>query len=108
MQFEEMGIDKNVLDSIKALGFDKPTKIQSEAIPFIRQGFDVIGQSETGSGKTAAFGIPIIEKVQPNGKLQAIVLAPTRELALQRAADFSKFSRFKKLFIQTRARFVEW
>jgi len=101
MQFEEMGIDKNVLDSIKALGFDKPTKIQSEAIPFIRQGFDVIGQSETGSGKTAAFGIPIIEKVQPNGKLQAIVLAPTRELALQIAADFSKFSRFKKLFIQT-------
>jgi ATP-dependent RNA helicase DeaD len=101
MKFEEMNIEKNVLDSLKAIGFEKPTKIQSETIPIIKQGFDVIGQSETGSGKTAAFGIPLIEKVERNGKLQALVLAPTRELALQISGDFVKYSRFKKLFIQT-------
>jgi len=101
MKFEDMGIDENILNSISALGFETPTRIQSEAIPYIKQGFDVIGQSETGSGKTAAFGIPIIEKVEPNGRLQAIVLAPTRELALQIAEDFGSYSRFKKLFIQT-------
>jgi len=101
MKFEEMGIEENILDSLNAIGFENPTRIQSETIPVIKKGFDVIGQSETGSGKTAAFGIPIVEKVEPNNKLQALVLAPTRELALQIADDFAKFSRFKKLFIQT-------
>jgi len=101
MKFEEMNIEKSVLDSLKALGFEKPTKIQSETIPIIKQGFDLIGQSETGSGKTAAFGIPLIEKVERNGKLQALVLAPTRELALQIHSDFVKYSRLKKLFIQS-------
>jgi ATP-dependent RNA helicase DeaD len=100
MKFEEMNIEETVLHSITELGFEKPTRIQSETIPIIKQGFDVIGQSETGSGKTAAFGIPIIEKVEANGKLQALVLVPTRELALQIKDDFVKFSRFKKLFIQ--------
>ena len=66
MKFEEMGIEENVLDSLSAIGFEKPTRIQLETIPIIKQGFDVIGQSETGSGKTAAFGIPLIEKVERN------------------------------------------
>jgi len=100
MKFEEMNIEENVLNSLSALGFENPTRIQSETIPIIKQGFDVIGQSETGSGKTAAFGIPIVEKVEKNGKLQAIILAPTRELALQIREDFVKFSQFKKLFVQ--------
>lgn len=100
MKFEEMNIEKSVLDSLKLIGFEKATKIQAETIPIIKQGFDVIGQSETGSGKTAAFGIPIIEKVEKNGKIQALVLAPTRELALQIKEDFMKFSYYKKLFIQ--------
>lgn len=101
MKFEEMNIEKSVLDSLKAIGFETPTKIQAETIPIIKSGSDVIGQSETGSGKTAAFGIPLIEKVEKNGRLQAIVLAPTRELALQISSDFEKYSKFKKLFIQT-------
>jgi superfamily II DNA/RNA helicase len=101
MKFEDMNIEKSVIDSLKEIGFEKPTKIQAETIPIIKQGFDVIGQSETGSGKTAAFGIPLIEKVEKNGKLQAIVLAPTRELALQIQSDFMKYSKFKKLFIQS-------
>src|SRR3989344_5866804 len=100
MKFEEMGIEENVLDSLRAIGFEKPTRIQLETIPIIKQGFDVIGQSETGSGKTAAFGIPLIEKVERNGKLQALVLAPTRELALQIEGDLRRFAQFKKLFIQ--------
>ena len=95
-----MGIEENVLDSLSAIGFEKPTRIQLETIPIIKQGFDVIGQSETGSGKTAAFGIPLIEKVERNGKLQALVLAPTRELALQIEGDLRRFAQFKKLFIQ--------
>ncbi len=101
MKFEEMNIEKDVLDSLSAIRFENPTRIQSEAIPVIKQGFDVIGQSETGSGKTAAFGIPLVEKVSKGGNIQALVLAPTRELTLQIAGELAKFSRFKELYIQT-------
>jgi len=101
MKFEDMDIEKSILGSLSDIGFEQPTRIQSETIPIIRQGHDVIGQSETGSGKTAAFGIPLVEKVVKGNKIQALVLAPTRELALQIAADLKKFSRFKGLYIQT-------
>jgi ATP-dependent RNA helicase DeaD len=101
MKFEEMNIEKSVLDSLSSMGFEEPTRIQMETIPLIKQGYDVIGQSETGSGKTAAFGIPIVEKIVKGKKIQALVLAPTRELALQIAREFVKFSRLKGLFIQT-------
>lgn len=101
MKFEEMNIERSVLDSLKKIGFENPTRIQSETIPVIKQGFDVIGQSETGSGKTAAFGIPLVEKVSKGGKVQALVLAPTRELSKQIASEIVKFSRLKGLFIQT-------
>ena len=101
MKFEDMNIEKSICDSLNSIGFEKPTKIQTETIPFIKQGHDVIGQSETGSGKTAAFGIPLVEKVVKGGKIQALVLAPTRELSMQIANELAKFSRFKELFIQT-------
>ena len=101
MKFEDMNIEKSVLGSLNDIGFEEPTKIQFEAIPMIKQGFDVIGQSETGSGKTAAFGIPLVEKVIKGNKIQALVLAPTRELSLQIAGELMKFSRFKGLYIQT-------
>jgi len=101
MKFEDMNIEKNVLGSLNDIGFEEPTRIQYESIPFIKQGYDVIGQSETGSGKTAAFGVPLVEKVVKNGKIQALVLAPTRELARQIASDLKKFSHSKKLYIQT-------
>jgi len=100
MKFEEMNIEKSVYDSLSGIGFEKPTRIQIETIPFIKQGHDVIGQSETGSGKTGAFGIPLVEKVVKGGKIQALVLAPTRELSLQIASELKKFSRLKGLFIQ--------
>lgn len=101
MKFEDMNIEESILGSLNDLGFKQPTRIQSETIPIIKQGYDVIGQSETGSGKTAAFGIPLAEKVVKGGKIQALVLAPTRELALQIASDLMKYSRNKGLYIQT-------
>jgi len=101
MKFEDMNIEESILGSLNDIGFEQPTRIQSETIPIIKQGYDVIGQSETGSGKTAAFGIPLVEKVVKGNKIQALVLAPTRELALQIANDLTKYSRFKGLYIQT-------
>ncbi len=101
MKFEDMNIEKNVLDSLNDMGFEEPTRIQSETIPLIKKGYDVIGQSETGSGKTAAFGIPLIEKTFRGGRLQAMILVPTRELVLQIAGELVKFSRSKGLTIQT-------
>jgi len=100
MKFEDMNIEKSVSDSLNTLGFEKPTRIQLETIPLIKQGYDVIGQSETGSGKTAAFGIPLVEKVVKGKKIQALILAPTRELSIQIANEIMKFSRFKGLYIQ--------
>ncbi len=97
MKFNEMNIEKAILDSIYELGFEMPTQIQKETIPLIKQGYDLIGQSETGSGKTAAFGIPLVEKVERNGKIQALVLAPTRELSEQISIELIKFSESKKL-----------
>ncbi len=101
MNFKDMNIEKSVLGSLNNMGFENPTDIQSETIPIIKQGHDVIGQSKTGSGKTAAFGIPLVEKVKRGERVQGLVLAPTRELARQIAGELEKFSEFKGLFIQT-------
>jgi len=101
MSFEDMNIEKSVLGSLNNMGFENPTSIQSETIPIIKQGHDVIGQSKTGSGKTAAFGIPLVEKVRRGAKVQGLVLAPTRELARQIAGELEKFSEFKGLSVQT-------
>lgn len=95
-----MNIDKEVLDAINDIGFREPTKIQSEAIPLIKEGYDVVGQSETGSGKTGAFGIPLVEKVSKGEGVQALILVPTRELAQQIALELQKFSRRKGLRVQ--------
>ena len=101
MKFENMNIEESIRGSLNELGFVTPTKIQMETIPLIKQGYDVIGQSETGSGKTAAFGIPIVEVVEKGKGIQAIILAPTRELANQIAKDLGNYSSLKKLYIQT-------
>ena len=86
MKFSEMSLSRQVLDSVKQMGFEDATPIQEQAIPLLMQGEDIIGQARTGTGKTAAFGIPIIEKMLAAGSFQkpfALILAPTRELALQ-------------------------
>jgi superfamily II DNA/RNA helicase len=100
MMFGDLNIEREVLASLNEIGFNEPTRIQYETIPLIKEGYDVIGQSETGSGKTAAFGIPLVEKVTRGTPVQGLILAPTRELALQNAGELRKFSRAKGLRIE--------
>ena len=84
MKFEELNIKPEILRAVEDMGFEEATPIQSQAIPVMESGVDMIGQAQTGTGKTAAFGIPLLEKVDPeNRKVQALVLCPTRELAIQ-------------------------
>ncbi len=92
-----MNIDSNVLLSLKEIGYLEATRIQAESIPVIKEGKDLIGQSETGSGKTAAFGIPLVEKVNRSGEPQALILVPTRELCLQITEEIKKISKYKDL-----------
>ena len=88
VKFEELGLYPQLLRAIKEMGFEEATPIQSQAIPVVMSGVDVIGQAQTGTGKTASFGIPLLMKVDPNNKkTQAIVLSPTRELAIQSAEE---------------------
>ncbi|HIH10509.1 MAG TPA: DEAD/DEAH box helicase [Candidatus Diapherotrites archaeon] len=98
MKFEEIGLREEFLRAVKELGFEELTPIQEKCLPLIREGKDVIGQSATGSGKTAAFGLPILEKISPGSGIQALILTPTRELCVQVAdslADFSKHTKTK-------------
>jgi len=81
------------------LGFEEMTEIQKKTIPFIQQGKDVIGQSFTGSGKTAAFGFPILERITHNQGLQALILVPTRELCEQVTTEMRKFAKYKRMDI---------
>jgi ATP-dependent RNA helicase DeaD len=95
--FSELGISPEVLKAIDKLGFEKASPIQAEAIPVILKGKDVVGQSMTGSGKTAAFAIPAVECVDTNKKaVQVLILCPTRELAVQVAEEVHKLSLFKR------------
>src|SRR5271169_4928676 len=95
--FSELGISAEVLKAIDKLGFEQASPIQAEAIPVLMGGRDVVGQSQTGSGKTAAFGIPAIEKVDPQLRaVQVLILCPTRELAVQVSEEFHKLALFKR------------
>ncbi len=93
--FNDLPLSENVLRGIKALGFKKPSPIQAQSIMPLLQGKDVIGQAQTGTGKTAAFGIPMVESIDiSETKVQGLVLAPTRELAIQIADHIAQISRF--------------
>jgi ATP-dependent RNA helicase DeaD len=82
--FAELGLTKPILDALAHLGYERPTPIQEQTIPALREGRDVMGQAQTGTGKTAAFGLPMLEYVDPDEpEVQAIVLTPTRELCIQ-------------------------
>lgn len=95
LRYDESGIDKKILKGIKEMGFEVMTPIQAQAIPVLLEGKDIIGQAQTGTGKTAAFGIPLIQNVDADNKhLQAIVLCPTRELAIQAAEELRKLAKF--------------
>ncbi len=101
IRFEDLGLSKEVLKSVQDMGFEETSPIQELAIPFLLEGRDVIGQAQTGTGKTAAFGIPILERIDLRSKsTQAIVLCPTRELAIQVAEELVKLAAHKRgLFV---------
>ncbi|MDQ0195879.1 DEAD/DEAH box helicase [Paenibacillus wynnii] len=96
--FAEFGLQPKVMQAITELGFEEATPIQAQAIPLALAGSDLIGQAQTGTGKTAAFGIPLISKIdREDERILALIMAPTRELAIQVAEEIGKLSRFKGL-----------
>lgn len=100
MTFEEFDLSERVFRAIRENGLSTPTPIQRESIPQLLAGRDLIGQAQTGTGKTFAFAIPIVEKINFAEKVvQAIVLTPTRELALQVAKEFEKIGKHKKVYV---------
>ena len=95
VRFEDLGVDERILRAVTEMGFEEATPIQAKAIPEVMTGQDIIGQAQTGTGKTASFGIPMLQKVDPKNKhVQAIVLCPTRELAIQSADEIRKLAKF--------------
>lgn len=94
IKFEELGIRDPILKALSEIHFDEAFPIQAAAIPVLLSGQDVIGQAHTGTGKTAAFSLPIIQNIVPKGGIQALILAPTRELAVQITGEIQKFSRY--------------
>ena len=95
MTFEEMCLDTRIMRAIAEMGFEQPSPIQAQSIPIAVEGKNMIGQARTGTGKTASFGIPMLQRINPKDKtLQAIVLCPTRELAIQSANEIRKLAKF--------------
>lgn len=96
LKFDELNLSDELVRAVKDMGFEEATPIQSKAIRKVLDGKDIIGQSQTGTGKTAAFGLPCIDLIDINNKkLQAVILSPTRELAIQICEEFRKFLKYK-------------
>ncbi|HVG45443.1 MAG TPA: DEAD/DEAH box helicase, partial [Longimicrobium sp.] len=89
--FADLGLAPELLAALETLGYEEPTPIQVQAIPILLTGKDVIGRAATGTGKTAAFALPLAQRVDPEGGVQALILAPTRELAVQVAEATHKY-----------------
>jgi len=94
VSFEELGLNMSIVKAVKEIGMENPFPIQEHCIPLILKGKDVIGQAHTGTGKTAAFSLPIISSLKSRGPIQALVLVPTRELAMQVSTEIRKFSKY--------------
>jgi ATP-dependent RNA helicase DeaD len=97
MLFKDLGLSPEVLEAVESVGYSEATPIQSQTIPILLTGKDLTGQAQTGTGKTAAFGIPAIERIDISiNQTQSLILCPTRELALQVATELKKLAKFKK------------
>ena len=95
IRFEDLELDAKIMHAITDMGFEAASPIQGQAIPLELQGLDIIGQAQTGTGKTAAFGIPLLQKIDPkNKKPQAIILCPTRELAIQVSEEIRRLAKY--------------
>jgi ATP-dependent RNA helicase DeaD len=102
IDFRDFGFSEATLEALRAKGFETPSPVQRLAIPALMRGNkDIITQAQTGTGKTAAFGLPIMEQLTPNGKVQALILAPTRELALQVSDEIISFKGTRSISIAT-------
>ncbi|GAB2024761.1 DEAD/DEAH box helicase [Lactovum odontotermitis] len=100
MNFKDFGLSEGLLNTLSEIGYETPTPIQEQTIPLVMAGHDIIGQAQTGTGKTAAFGLPTIEKIDAEGGLQALVIAPTRELAVQNQEELFRYGKAKKLKVR--------
>lgn len=98
MHFNELNLSQELIMAVNDLGYEEMTEIQSKSIPLLLEGADVIGRSNTGTGKTAAFGIPAVESIESDMSrfLQVLILCPTRELAMQACDELKKFAKYKK------------
>ena len=95
VRFDELQLDERIVRAVTDMGFEAASPIQAQAIPVQLEGLDIIGQAQTGTGKTAAFGIPLLQKIDPDSKkLQAIALCPTRELAIQVAEEIRRLAKY--------------
>ena len=94
VSFEELGLNMSIVKAVKEIGMENTFPIQEHCIPLILKGKDVIGQAHTGTGKTAAFSLPLISSLKSRGPIQALVLVPTRELAVQVTSEIRKFSKY--------------
>jgi ATP-dependent RNA helicase RhlE len=94
MSFQELGLLDSVVHGVQSLGFADPTPVQAECIPLILEGKDVVGSAQTGTGKTAAFALPILTRLKKRGGTRCLVLEPTRELAIQVETAFQYYARF--------------
>ncbi len=104
MTFKELGLAEPILRALRAEGYENPTPIQEQAIPILLKGKDLLGVAQTGTGKTAAFGIPILQHLynaqngqQGKRRLKALIVTPTRELAIQIGESFTAYGRFTGL-----------
>lgn len=97
IKFSELGLKESILRAIDDMGFEEPSKIQAEVIPVLLEGYDVIGQAQTGTGKTFAFGAPILSQLQPQSKINSIILTPTRELAIQVNDELNRIGKYAKI-----------
>lgn len=95
--FLELGLSKKVAQAIDEMGFEEPSPIQAQCIPVVMTGQDVVGQAQTGTGKTAAFGIPLVEMAANARHVQSLILTPTRELAIQVAGELRKIAKYKRV-----------
>jgi len=100
-KFQELGLKEEILKGIKDLGYEDAFPIQEAAIPVLISGRDVVGQAHTGSGKTAAFALAMLQQIQPKNGIQGLIMAPTRELAMQITEEIKKFGKYTKIKVAT-------
>ena len=100
LKFKELGLNEDILKAINDMGFEEPSKIQAKVIPILLEGYDVIGQAQTGTGKTLAFGAPVLSSISKEGKnIKCLILAPTRELAIQVNDELVRIAKYSKVRI---------